>query len=150
MSIKYKYTYEDMPEDIKNKLEGLKKKVQRSLDHDKENYAYFNYMVNFICNTSLDEETRAKLDTMKKPFLECNETEIFINQQLGEFQNQQPSFEVKVSTSVNDKEYAAKLTKTAEVIEGYMRYKLSPRSTDNMSYNTFADILRGGLSAWTI
>lgn len=150
MALQKKYTYDnDMPEEISDKLQELKKNVQRAIDHDSENYRYFHYMVNFICNSSLDDETKNKLQVMKKPFLECNETEIYVNQQLGEFQNQQPSFEVKVKGSKNDKSYA-KNAKTAEVLEGYLRYKLSPRATDNMSYNTFADILRGGLSAWTI
>lgn len=141
---------DEMPEEIASKLTTFKARIQRSIDHDHDNYKYFNRMIKFICKTTLEDEERAKLKVMKKPFLESNETEIYVDQQLGEFDSQQPSFEVKVSSSVTDKQYAASLVKTAEVIEGYLRYKLSPRATDNMSWNTFADILRGGMSSWTI
>lgn len=144
------YTEKSMPTDKKDKLDLLKKKVKRSLDHDSENYRYFNFMKAFICDTTLDQNTRTKLNVLKKPQLECNEIEQFVNALLGEFRNYEPSITVKPSTSITDPGYKARQYRTAEVIEGYLRHKLSNSHTDNANFEVMSDLLRGGLSAGTL
>lgn len=139
-----------MPKEKLSKLETLKTKVKRSLEYDSENFRYFNWMKKFICDTTLDDETREKLNVLKKPQLECNEIEQFINTLLGEFKDYEPSIRVTPCSAVYDDQEKGMLYKTAEIVEGYLRYKLSSRETDSATFEIFADILRGGLSAGTL
>lgn len=130
------------------KLTNMKKNVEYAVQFDVDNNYYYNYMTKFICETSLDDETINKLQAMNKPPIEFNETEIYVNNQLGEFSMQQPSFEVRIADNVIDSHKTKNMEETCKVIEGHLRYKFSPRATDNMQYNTYADILRGGMSVW--
>ena len=141
------YSSRSIPKGRQAKLQSLKKKVQRSLDHDSDNFEYFNRMKRFICDTTLDEETRETLRVLQKPVLECNEIEHYINSQLADTLHAIPSIQVTPSSTITDPVYKGRQEKTAEVIEGWLRYKLSPRETNSAQYELNADLYRGGLSA---
>ena len=127
-------------------LEEIKACIQSSYECEEKERRYFAYFTKMICDTALDYDQISKLGQLNKPAIEFNQMEMFINQELGEFENQQPSFEVKVSDSVDGDHMTDNMEKTAEVIEGYLRHDLSSRNTESAGYNIYADMIRGGYS----
>lgn len=142
-----KYSLSNMPKSIKEKLPSFRDKVRFSLENDKENFDYFSFMKRFIFDTTLDDKMRDKLRMTRRPPLEVNELEQFINTQLGEWRNFEPSVEITPSSTITDKGYLERQYKTCEIVEGYVRWLLSPGENTFNGFELMQDILGGGLSA---
>lgn len=133
----------------KERLKDIKKDIEGYFEYFYENNRRFNDFKRFICETALTTEDRNKLSTLNKSPIEFNETEAYISRQLGEFSKQQPSFKVNAG-NVPDEMLTPEFTKTIEVTEGYMRYLISPENTDNISFHTFDEMMKGGYSVWRV
>lgn len=127
-------------------LDELKSYIQSSYECEDKERRYFSYFTKMICDTALDYDQITKLAMLNKPAIECNQMEMFINKELGEFMNQQPNFEVKVSDSVTLPHMTDNMEASAEVIEGYLRHELSSRNTESAGFNIYADMIRGSYS----
>lgn len=148
MAVKNKYNTQTGKRETE--LDILKRHAQDSMSYFRlNNERYINYM-KFICETAITDDVRQKLVTMSKPSVEFNETEAFINRQVGEFMMQSPSFDAHPSSAMGVDTMSKELLQTCQVVEDYTRYLVSPEKTDNIYYHTMQEMMRGGFSVWNI
>lgn len=129
-----------------DELPKLKKDVRNAYSYFEPNYKRFNDSRRFVFDTSLTDEAKMVLETLKKPQIEFNIGEAYISRQRGEFAKYQPSIVVKAD---DGREVNYELI---EIIESHLRHIVFDANKNNCEYNVFTDILSGGFSAikiWT-
>lgn len=120
--------------------------VQASYDSEYHERRYFSYFNKIINDTALDPDIVAKLNQMNKPAVECNRLAMYINKEMGEFENQQPGFEVNSGDDVTIAHLTDNIEETCEVIEGHLRHELAVNDPNSTGYKVYKDVISGGYS----
>lgn len=131
----------DIAKKHQDQLPRLKKCVEYSYNHFKNNYDRFNEFRNFVFKTSITSSDEAALKLLGKPILEFNILEAYISRLLGEFSKQEPAILTRATDgakNINPQEI--------EVIEGYMKYILTEANDKGISLEIMRDMLSGGFS----
>jgi portal protein len=127
-------------------LTRLKKSVRNTYTYFQPNYKRFNDFRRFVFDTSLTDDDKMVLDSLKKPEIEFNIGEAYISRLRGEFSKQEPSIKV---TSEDGKQVDAE---TIQAVEDHLRHIIFDSNKNSCEYNVYTDILSGGFSAikiWT-
>lgn len=120
----------------------IKDKIRDYHTYFLPNIKRYQHFMNFVFNTSLSESDITLLQEMGKPQVEFNILESCISRLLGEFSQQEPSFEVREKDSGDPID-----AHVLQVAEGYLRSILFDSNRDNMEYDIYAEQLGGGFSA---
>jgi hypothetical protein len=120
--------------------------IQSSYDADYHERRYFSYFNKIINDTALDPDIVSKLNQMNKPAIECNRLAMYINKEMGEFENQQPGFEVNSSDDVTIEHLTENIEETCEVLEGHLRNELAVNDPNSTGYKVYQDVISGGYS----
>ncbi|OGT30419.1 MAG: hypothetical protein A3E87_01665 [Gammaproteobacteria bacterium RIFCSPHIGHO2_12_FULL_35_23] len=121
-------------------LPRLKKYVEDYYKYWRENYDYFNKMMRFIYDTTLDSTALTVLNELGKPPIEFNIMCPFIDRQRGEFAKQEPSF--KICGKGGKKIDPALL----DFLEGHFREIQQTADNRNFQYRAYSESLGGGYS----
>ena len=138
-----------MPEVAKkyvDQLPRLMKSVRNAYSYWQPNYKTFNDFRRFVFDTSLSEDDKMVLDTLKKPQIEFNILEAYISRLRGEFAKQEPSIVVMADDGAQID------SQTIEVVGSHLRHILFDANKNGCEYNVYTDLLSGGYSAikvWT-
>jgi hypothetical protein len=124
--------------------------VQASYDTEYHERRYFSYFNKIINDTALDADIVSKLSQMNKPAIECNRLGMYINKEMGEFENQQPGFEVNSSDDVTISHLTPNIEETCEVLEGHLRHELATNDPNSTGYKIYKDMISGGYSVTRI
>jgi hypothetical protein len=126
------------------RLKNIKKDIDKSYNHFKDNYKSFHDFRRFAFVSTLEESDLNFLRALKKPEIESNIIEAYISRLLGEFAKQEPSIEVRSEA----------LTKPdplmIDVVEGHFRHLLSDTGKDGHAYEVYRDLLSGGFSVFKV
>jgi len=98
------------------KLKSIKENIENAYDTFSDNYKRWHRGKYFAMVSSLSPEEKTTLQRLKKPPLEFNISEPFVNRQLGEFYQSEPCFYV---SSVEDEEKIN--PKILDVVSGNLR-----------------------------
>ncbi len=128
----------------KENLDRIKKNISTSYIYFEQNYKRFHEFRRYIYETTIDDNKRAALAALNKPRIEFNILEAYINRQLGEFYQHEPSIDVSPSEGIPIDFHVL------ETIEGYLRHKIYEANKDSFSYRIFQDGLSGGFSVMKI
>ncbi len=129
-----------------DQLNRLKKSVKNTYTYFQPNYKRFNDYRRFVFDTSLTDDDKMVLESLKKPEIEFNIGEAYISRLRGEFSKQEPS--IKVTADDGAKVDGA----TISVVSDHLRHILFDANKNSCEYNVYTDILSGGFSAikiWT-
>ncbi len=129
------------------RLSDLKETVEKANEYFKENTNRFNEFVNFVFNTSMNQQEVAALLNTGRPTLEFNILEAYISRLRGEFAKQQPSIMVRAADGVPLSSLTPAFTETLRVLEGHLGSIFSESANDMLAYNVYTDLLAGGFSA---
>jgi len=135
-----------IPKEAKDQLKRIKQNISTSYLYFKKNYDRFHDFRKFVFESSITDDQRAMLRTLKKPIIEANILEAYISRLLGEFSKHEPSI------SVTPAEGVPVSPQVLEVVEGYIRHVIYEANKNSMSYEVYKDLLSGGFSvikAWT-
>lgn len=127
-------------------LPRLKKAVRNAYSYWEPNYKTFNEFRRFVFDTSLTDDDKMVLDTLKKPAIEFNILEAYISRLRGEFAKQEPSIVVMADDG------AQVDAQTIELVGSHLRHILFEANKNGCEYNVYTDLLSGGYSAikvWT-
>lgn len=130
----------------KDQIDRLKKSVRHTYTYFQPNYRRFNEFRRFVFDTTLTDDDKMVLDSLKKPQIEFNIGEAYISRLRGEFSKQEPS--IKVTTD----DGAQIDPETVKVVEDHLRHIIFDANKNSCEYNVYTDILSGGFSAikiWT-
>ncbi len=129
-----------------DQLPRLKKSVRNAYSYWQPNYKTFNEFRRFVFDTSLTDDDRNVLSTLKKPEIEFNILEAYISRLRGEFAKQEPSIVITADDG------AKVNAETIEVVGSHLRHILFDANKNGCEYNVYTDLLSGGYSAikvWT-
>jgi Phage P22-like portal protein len=129
-----------------DKLESIKTKIEQSYRYFDENYRRYHKFMKFVYDSSLSADDVSKLIVLKKPNIEFNILEAFINQRIGEFSKHEPSLQVRAADGLTASQINEQLTKTIEVVEGHIREIIDSTSNDGLQTNLYKDTMGGGFS----
>jgi len=129
------------------RLKDLKETVEKANEYFKENVNRYNDFVNFVFNTSMNQQEVAALLNTGRPTLEFNILEAYISRLRGEFAKQQPSIMVRAADGVPLSSLTPAFTETLKVLEGHLGSIFSESANDMLAYNVYTDLLAGGFSA---
>lgn len=136
----------DVAKKYKDELPRLKKMVRHSADYFETNYKRFNDFRRFVFDSSLTDDDKMVLDTLKKPQIEFNICEAYISRLRGEFSKQEPSVIVMPE---DGSEVSADML---DLVKGHLRHIIFDANKNSCEYQVYTDILSGGFSAmkvWT-
>jgi hypothetical protein len=136
----------EVAQKYKDQIDRLKKSVRHTYTYFQPNYRRFNEFRRFVFDTTLTDDDKMVLDSLKKPQIEFNIGEAYISRLRGEFSKQEPS--IKVTTDDGVKVDA----ETVRVVEDHLRHIIFDANKNSCEYNVYTDILSGGFSAikiWT-
>lgn len=136
----------ELAQKIKDKLQPIKKKIEKGAMFFKENNARYHEFQKFVFETAVSPADESTLDAFGKPIVEFNITNAPISRLCGEFSKQEPSIYVSAD---NGTQVDPQLI---EVIEGHVRHILYDSKKRNTQYNVYRDQLSGGFSdfkVWT-
>lgn len=128
------------------RLVDLKETVEEAQEYFRENVDRFNEFINFVFNTSMNQQEVAALMTTGRPTIEFNILEAYISRLRGEFAKQQPAISVRAADGVPLSYLTPQFTETLKVIEGHLGAIFSESSNDMLAYNVYTDLLAGGFS----
>jgi hypothetical protein len=138
-----------MPEVAKkyvDQLPRIMKSVKNAYSYWQPNYKTFNDFRRFVFDTSLTEDDKMVLSTLKKPEIEFNILEAYISRLRGEFAKQEPSIVVMADDGAQID------SQTIELVGAHLRHILFDANKNGCEYNVYTDLLSGGYSAikvWT-
>lgn len=135
-----------LSKEASDQLARIKKNIGSSYLYFKENYDRFHEFRKFVFDTSISDDQRAMLRTLKKPIIEANILEAYISRLLGEFSKHEPSIEVTPAEGVPIS------SGVVDIVEGYIRHIIYEANKNSMAYEVYKDLLSGGFSAikvWT-
>ena len=134
----------DVANRYQNELTRLKKNVRNTSTYFEPNYKRFNEFRRFVFDTSLTDDDKMVLETLKKPEIEFNICEAYISRLRGEFSKQIPSIKVTAEDGVPVD------TKTIDLVTSHLKHMLFETNKNGCEYNVYTDILSGGFSAMKI
>lgn len=127
-------------------LPRLKKSVRNAYTYWQPNFKTFNEFRRFVFDSSLTDDDKMVLDSLKKPQIEFNILEAYISRLRGEFAKQEPSIIVMADDG-------AKVdSQVIDVVGAHLRHILFDANKNGCEYNVYTDLLSGGYSAikvWT-
>lgn len=129
-----------------DQLKRIKQNISSSYLYFKKNYDRFHDFRKFVFETSITEDQRSMLRTLKKPIIEANILEAYISRLLGEFSKHEPSINVSPAEGVPVS------AEVLDIVEGYIRHIIYEANKNSMSYEVYKDLLSGGFSVikvWT-
>jgi len=129
-----------------DRLPDLKQTVEEANQYFKQNIDRFNEFINFVFDTSMNQQEVAALLTTGRPTLEFNILEAYISRLRGEFAKQEPSTNVRAADGTPLSFLTEDFTETIKVVEGHLCSIFSASSNDMLAYNTYTDLLAGGFS----
>lgn len=129
-----------------DKLELIKSRIEQSYKYMQPNYDRYQKFMKFVYDTSLSEDDVSKLMVLKKPNIEFNILEAYINRRIGEFAEHEPSLQVRAADGLTTQQIDEKLIKTIEVVEGHIRDIIDSSSNDGLITNLYRDTMGGGFS----
>lgn len=138
--------FKDISKVHTDKLEAIKSKIEQSYKYMQPNYDRYQKFMKFVYDTSLSEDDIAKLRVLKKPNIEFNILEAYINRRIGEFSQHEPSLQVRAADGLTTKQIDQKLIQTIEVVEGHIREIIDSTSNDGLQTNLYRDTMGGGFS----
>lgn len=127
-------------------LDRIKKNINQSYLYFKPNYDRFHKFRKFVFQTSLDQQEKDVLISLKKPIIEFNILEAYISRLLGEFAKHEPSIEITPADG------APIDIETIKLVEGHIRHIIYEANKNSCSYEVYKDLLSGGFSVvkiWT-
>lgn len=136
----------DIAKTHQDQLKRLKQSVKNTYVYFQPNYKRFNDYRRFVFDTSLTDDDKMVLESLKKPEIEFNIGEAYISRLRGEFSKQEPS--IKVTADDGAKVDA----KTISIVADHLRHIIFDANKNSCEYNVYTDILSGGFSAikiWT-
>lgn len=126
---------------IEEKKESIKNNIKDWNQYFRTNFVRFNFFKRFVFETTLSPQFISLLQELGRPQMEFNIVEAYLNQQLGQFVKQEPSFNVSQSDTPPFAD--PQLIKT---IDAYLRHVLFESTRDNLPYDVYGDMLAGGFS----
>jgi hypothetical protein len=129
-----------------DKLESIKSKIEQSYKYMQPNYDRYQKFMKFVYDTALSADDVSKLIVLKKPNIEFNILEAYINRRIGEFILHAPSLQVRAADGLSSKQIDENLVETIEVVEGHIREILSTHNNDGFQSNLYRDTMGGGFS----
>ena len=129
-----------------DKLELIKTRVEQSYKYFQPNYDTYQKFMKFVYDTALSPDDVSKLIVLKKPNIEFNILEAFINRRIGEFSQHEPSIQVRAADGLTTKQINEQLLKTIEAVEGHVRDIVDSTSNDGLVSNFYKDTMGGGFS----
>ena len=108
----------------RDRLKDIKEKIEQSRQYFDKNIQRYNDFLQFVYETSLTPEDINKLTALKKPTIEFNILEAYINRLLGEFMKQEPTINVRASDSVPVDGLTPEFLQTMQVIEAPGRFNI--------------------------
>ena len=138
--------FKDISKTHSDKLELIKNRIEQSYLYMQPNYDRYQKFMKFVYDTSLSADDVSKLIILKKPNIEFNILEAFINMRIGEFAQQEPGLQVRAADGLTTKQITPQLLQTMEVVEGYIREIIDANSNDGLLTNFYKDTMGGGFS----
>jgi len=138
--------FKTLAKDHTDKLESIKTKIEQSYKYFDDNYRRYHKFMKFVYDTSLSSDDVAKLAVLKKPNIEFNILEAFINRRIGEFAQHEPSLQVRAADGLTKGQINEELLKTIEVVEGHVREIIDSTTNDGLQTNLYRDTMGGGFS----
>ena len=138
--------FKDLAKLHTDKYEMIKSRIEQSYKYMQPNYDRFQKFMKFVYDTSLSSDDISKLIVLKKPNIEFNILEAYINRRIGEFSQHEPSLQVRAADGLSTEQIDEKLIKTIDVVEGHIREIIDSTSNDGLQTNIFKDTMGGGFS----
>lgn len=140
----------NVPARIADKLTQIKTRIEQSYKYMQPNYDRYQKFMKFVYDTSLSADDVSKLIVMKKPNIEFNILEAYINRRIGEFSMHEPSLQVRAADGLTTQQINDNLVKTIEVVEGHIREIMDSSSNDGLVTQLYKDTMGGGFSVLEI
>lgn len=138
--------FKDIAKVHSDKLESIKTKIEQAYQYMQPNYDRYQKFMKFVYDTSLSADDVSKLIVLKKPNIEFNILEAYINRRIGEFSKHEPSLQVRAADGLSSKQIDGKLLQTIDVVEGHIREIIDSTSNDGLITNFYKDTMGGGFS----
>jgi hypothetical protein len=138
--------FKDIAKTHTDKFEMIKARIEQSYKYMQPNYDRFHKFMRFVYETSLSEDDVSKLIVMKKPNIEFNILEAYINRRIGEFSQHEPSLQVRAADGLSTQQIDEKLIQTIDVVEGHVREIIDSTSNDGLQTNVYRETMGGGFS----
>lgn len=129
-----------------DRLKDIKDKIEQSRQYFDKNIQRYNEFLQFVYETSLTPEDINKLTALKKPTLEFNILEAYVNRLIGEFIKQEPTIDVRASDSVPVEGLTPQFLQTIKVIEDHAREILFNTENNAFGPKIYKYLLAGGFS----
>lgn len=129
-----------------DKFDLIKARIEQSYKYMQPNYDRYHKFMRFVYETSLSEDDVSKLIVMKKPNIEFNILEAYINRRIGEFAQHEPSLQVRAADGLSTQQIDDNLIKTIDVVEGHVREIIDSTSNDGFQTNLYRETMGGGFS----
>lgn len=133
-----------------DRLDELKKTIEKAHDAHKHNIDRFNEFYKFVFKTTMSDNEVATLSDRGMPTVEFNIVEAYLSRMRGEFIKQQPSLTVRAADGVPLTMLDAQFIDTMEVVEAHLKAVFLDSSNDMLNYKVFTDMAAGGFSAMKI
>ncbi|MHB9161413.1 MAG: portal protein [Nitrosotalea sp.] len=118
----------------------LKKYIEDDQSYFKKNRDRFNMFRKFVFQTTLDDQQIAVYREQKKPQIEVNILESYINRLIGEFSKQEPSIEV---SHAGEEQVDPQ---TIDLVQGNLKHTLDDANKNGFENEVYRDMLSGGFS----
>lgn len=138
--------FKDIAKVHTDKFELIKARIEQSYKYMQPNYDRYQKFMRFVYDTSLSQDDVAKLIVMKKPNIEFNILEAYINRRIGEFSQHEPSLQVRAADGLTTQQIDDKLIETMDVVEGHIREIIDSTSNDGLQTNIYKETMGGGFS----
>lgn len=137
---------QDVAQQYQNKLPMLKRCVEESYKYFKDNYDRYHKFMRFVYDTSLSSDDVSKLIVLKKPNIEFNILEAYINRRVGEFAKHEPNLQVRAADGLKTSQIDEKFLGTVDVVESHIREIMDSATNDGLETNLYKDTMGGGFS----
>lgn len=138
--------FKDIAKVHSDKLESIKTKIEQAYKYMQPNYDRYQKFMRFVYDTSLSADDISKLIVLKKPQIEFNILEAFINRRIGEFAKHEPSLQVRAADGLTTKQINEQLIQTIDIVEGHIREIIDNTANDGLISNFYKDTMGGGFS----
>lgn len=138
--------FREIAKEHSDKLEMIKARVEQTYKYMQPNYDRYHKFMRFVYDTALTSDDVSKLIILKKPNIEFNILEAYINRRIGEFAEHEPSLQVRAADGLSSKQIDQELIDTMEVVEGHIREIIDSSSNDGLITNFYKDTMGGGFS----
>jgi uncharacterized membrane protein len=136
----------EIPEKHRLKIKELKSLVEDSAKYQKENNNRYHEFIRFVYASALGANELSTLTMLKKPDIEFNVLEAYLNRLMGEFIEIEPNYAVRAADGIHAEQLTDNLTQACRLIEDYLREKFGSSTTDSMGEKIYKSMISGGFS----